>query len=706
MNTTSLNWRWPRKAQWLITSAILLLQNFLLFSQIFAEATSSVHIVYLGDKIYHNPETTKMHHFKMLSSLLGSKEAARSSMLYSYKHGFSGFAARLTKSQAEEIEKFPEVVSVIPNRVHKLQTTRSWDFIGIRHSSSKSSFTERNLGEGTIIGVIDTGIWPESESFNDEAMGQIPSKWKGVCEEGEQFNSSNCNKKIIGSRSFIKGLTAHTINILLGNDTNEYLSVRDYVGHGTHTASTAAGYFVKNASYSGLAYGLARGGAPLAHIAIYKACWGPPVEGCSSADLLKAFDKAIHDGVDVLSVSIGKTIPVLSYVDQHDATAIGSFHATAKGITVVCSAGNAGPISQTIVNTAPWIVTVAATTIDRTFQAGITLGNNHTLWGQSIDTGKRNLGFVGLAYSERVALDPTNELAKDCQYGTLNATMVAGKIVLCFSLSKQQNIVAASVAVKEAGGVGLIYAQFHEDGLDQCGVFPCIKPDIAAPGVDILAASPPKGTTKNSGIAALIKSKHPTWSPAAIRSALVTTASQTGTDGSVISEDGSTKKAADPFDIGGGHVNPNKALDPGLIYNITTKDYIHFLCSMGYSNESISKLTKSTIKCKKEKDQGLNLNLPSISVPNLKKSAKVMRTVTNVGNITSVYKAKVKAPHGIRVRVEPQILSFNSASRVLSFNVSFLPTKKLQGDYKFGSLTWTDGKHFVRTPIAVRTIQS
>ena len=153
-------------------------------------------------------------------------------------------------------------------------------------------------------------------------------------------------------------------------------------------------------------------------------------------------------------------------------------------------------------------------------------------------------------------------------------------------------------------------------------------------------------------------------------------------------------------------MNPNKAMDPGLIYNITTEDYIQFLCSMGYSSASISKLTKTTTSCKKEKHQGLNLNLPSISVPNLKRAAKVMRTVTNVGNITAVYKALVKAPYGIKVRVEPQILSFNSDTPVLSFNVCFLSTQKLHhGDYKFGSLTWTDGKHFVRTPIVVRAIK-
>ncbi|XP_072092971.1 subtilisin-like protease SBT3.6 isoform X2 [Arachis hypogaea] len=139
-----------------------------------------VHIVYMGDKIYDNPDTTKKVRHKILSSLLGSN-----------KHGFSGFAARLTKSQAEEVAKFSGVIFVIPNRIHKLHTTRSWNFLGIHHSSSNTVSNEINLGEGTIIDVFDTGIWPESLSFNDEAMGKIPSRWKGVCEVEEQFSSKN-----------------------------------------------------------------------------------------------------------------------------------------------------------------------------------------------------------------------------------------------------------------------------------------------------------------------------------------------------------------------------------------------------------------------------------------------------------------------------------------------------------------------------------
>lgn len=163
-------------------------------------------------------------------------------------------------------------------------------------------------------------------------------------------------------------------------DSMEFLSPRDGMGHGTHTASIAAGNFVEKASYKGLATGLARGGAPLAHLAIYKACWAIDTEGCTDADLLKAFDKAIHDGVDILSVSIGSDIPLFSYVDKRNSIAIGSFHATAKGIPVVCSAGNTGPMSQTVENTAPWLITVAATTIDRAFPIAITLGNQQTLW--------------------------------------------------------------------------------------------------------------------------------------------------------------------------------------------------------------------------------------------------------------------------------------------------------------------------------------
>ncbi|GLT64652.1 hypothetical protein SLA2020_371310 [Shorea laevis] len=764
------------KVNLFVILAAISLQYYLQLSALFVEATeNNVHIVYMGEKKYEDPARIKMIHHEMLSSLLGSKEAAKGSILYSYKHGFSGFAARLTESQADEIAAFPGVVKVIPNRIHKLHTTRSWEFIGLHPHSSKNLLTESNLGEGTIIGVIDSGIWPESESFNDRCMGPIPSRWKGTCQEGQLFNSSNCNKKVIGARWFIKGMEDQIKRSLNTTNMEEYLSPRDKAGHGTHTASTAAGYFVEKANYEGLATGLARGGAPLAHLAIYKACWAIDEGGCTDADLLKAFDKAIYDGVDVLSVSIGSSIPLFSYVDQRNSIAIGSFHATAKGITVVCSAGNDGPTSGAIENTAPWIINVAATTIDRAFPTAIILGNNRTLWGQSIDTGRHIHGFIGLTYSERIAISSNDVSSQDCQRGSLNKTLAAGKIILCFATSDAQDIFSAAISVIEADGVGLIFAQYHSDGLSSCKLIPCIKvdyevgteilsyirkarspiaklsfpktltgkrvsprvadfsargpsstspavlkPDVAAPGVDILAAFPPVDKAQSSGyrllsgtsmacphvsaIVALIKSVHKKWSPAAIKSALVTTASQTGSDGASIVEEGSTRKAADPFDIGGGQVNPNKVADPGLIYDISTEDYIKFFCFMGYSRTSITHLTKTTINCTRNSHLLLNLNLPSISIPNLKKRVTVTRTVTNVGHVDAVYKAVVQAPHGINMKVEPRILIFNITTQVLPFKVTFSTTQKVYGDYKFGSLVWTDGEHIVRSPIAVRAI--
>lgn len=182
------------------------------------------------------------------------------------------------------------------------------------------------------------------------------------------------DRKIIGARWYIKGYEAE-FGKLNTSDGVEYLSPRDASGHGTHTSSTAAGVQVENASFKGLAKGIARGGAPSAWLAIYKICWS--TGGCSSADLLAAFDDAIFDGVDLLSASLGSYPPLPTYVD--DVLAIGSFHAVAKGISVVCSGGNSGPYSQTVINTAPWLITVAASTIDREFPSTIIMGNNQTI---------------------------------------------------------------------------------------------------------------------------------------------------------------------------------------------------------------------------------------------------------------------------------------------------------------------------------------
>ncbi|ERN01830.1 hypothetical protein AMTR_s00089p00068070 [Amborella trichopoda] len=206
-------------------------------------------------------------------------------------------------------------------------------------------------------------------------MGPIPHRWKGICQPGQHFNSSNCNRKLIGAHWSVKGLEAE-LGAPLPTVLGEILSTRDSVDHGTHTASTAVSSPATSAMLRGLVVGVARGGAPLARLAVYKIAW---LGGAlSAADMLKAFDYAIPDGV---SLALGSEPPLYSYVDEGpDGIMIGAFHAVARGITVVCSAGNTGPQPQTVEDIAPWILTVAASTMDRTFPTAITLGNNHTFW--------------------------------------------------------------------------------------------------------------------------------------------------------------------------------------------------------------------------------------------------------------------------------------------------------------------------------------
>ncbi|XP_072955558.1 subtilisin-like protease SBT3.9 [Typha angustifolia] len=719
------------------TSVVLLLSFLCLHcfqsSLLRVDASSKLYIVYLGEKKHQDPNVVTASHHDMLTSLLGSKEEALSSIVYSYKHGFSGFAAMLTESQAAKLAVLPDVVSIKPNRYYKAHTTRSWDFLGLSNSQPGGLLEKAKYGEGVIVGVVDSGIWPESKSFDDSGYDAIPPRWKGVCQTGDAFDANNCSKKIIGARWYTGGVAPEDLK-------GEFFSPRDFAGHGTHTASTAAGGLVSNVSFHGLGAGEARGGAPHARLAIYKACWGIGIS-CGGAALMAAVDDAIHDGVDILSLSL-----TVFYEMP------GTLHAVANGITVVFSAGNDGPAPQTVSNAVPWVITVAASTIDRTFPTVITLGNSRRLVGQSIYRPlELNNSFTELVYGS------------SCDANSLNNTDVVGKIVLCYALLEVSLPNAVSNVVN-AGGVGLIFAQYTVNLLENVNPFngiPCVlvdfeiarniftylettsnplvkvspttnvvgnevlspkvaafssrgpsaafpgvlKPDIAAPGVSILAATGNgyqfnSGTSMAcphvSGVAALLKSLHPDWSPAAIKSAIVTTASVVDAYDLAIEAEGTPRKLADPFDFGGGHIDPNRAADPGLVYDIDPKDYIKFFnCNLEQSD-----------RCDSAEGSLYYLNLPSVAIPNLKDAAvSVSRTVTNVGPENAKYKAVVEPPPGVKMTVEPPFLTFNAHNKVETFNLTFVSTRRIQGDYTFGSLTWSDDEnHSVRIPIAIRTV--
>lgn len=211
-----------------------------------------------------------------------------------------------------------------------------------------------------------------------------------------------------------------------------------------------------------------------------------------------------------------------------------------------------------------------------------------------------------------------------------------------------------------------------------------------------------------SGLAALLRAAHPEWSPAAIKSALVTTADTTDHRGKPIMDG---DKPADVFAMGAGHVNPEKAIDPGLIYDIQTEDYITHLCSLGYTTSEIISITHKNVSCREilRENKGFSLNYPSISItfrPGMTRKI-ITRKVTNVGAPDSIYRVKVVAPEGVKVKVKPQHLRFKHANQTLKYAVWFTSRQKIgrqMRSFAEGQLTWMNtrnGVQRVRSPISV-----
>ncbi|CAN7013792.1 unnamed protein product [Brassica rapa subsp. trilocularis] len=715
---------------------------------------SPVYIIYLGATKHADPKLVAQSHLEILKSVLGSEEAAKNSMIYNYQYGFSGFAAKLKPAEAHKLKNHPEVITLVINRKLLMQTTRTWDYLGLfsTPASSKGLLQGSNMGSGAIIGVIDSaGIWSESGVFDDNGYGPTPKQWKGQCVSGDQFKAEDCNKKLIGAKYYMDGLNADLATSI--NSSTEHISPRDHNGHGTQVSSTVAGSFLSNLAFPGLSAGsIMRGAAPKAHIAMYKACWDVQGGMCSVADVWKAFDEAINDGVDVLSVSIGGLFRDL---DVEVDIAIPALHAVNKGITVVSPAGNGGPRGTTVINISPWIITVAATTLDRSLSAFITLDNNQTFMGQSMYTGPE-LGFTDVMFSADMS----------------SVATVKGKVVMYF---EKERPMPGPEILQRNGAVGVIYVRTPSSRLECPANFPCIyieidigskiyfhmettsspkvkispfkavigesvasivggsssrgpssfspailKPDIAAPGLNLLTPRIPtdedtsefaySGTSMATpviaGIVALLKISHPTWSPAAIKSAIVTTARSTDPYGEPLTAEGTTPKIADAFDYGGGLVDMEKATDPGLVYDMDMNDYVHYLCSAAlYTDKRVSALTGNvTTKCPSSSSSILDINVPSITIPDLKGNVKVItRTVTNVGPVDSVYKPVIKAPLGFDVKVSPEELVFNKGTSKAAFTVSVSSgSYKANTGFFFGSLTWSDGLHNVTIPVSVR----
>ncbi|CAN0908688.1 Subtilisin-like protease 3 [Linum grandiflorum] len=624
------------------------------------------------------------------------------------------------------------------DKTYSLHTTRTPEFLGLQQNKGLWNPWKNGGGKGVIVGVLDSGIAPNHPSFKDSNhMPPPPKKWKGKCE----LKGAKCNNKLIGARDLI----SHN------SDATDGESVTDEEGHGTHTASTAAGSAVSGANAMGQGLGTAVGMAPMAHLAIYKVCSS---QGCPDSAILAAIDAAVSDGVDVLSLSLGgDSAPFFD-----DGIAIGAFGAIKKGVFVSCAAGNNGPATGTLSNEAPWILTVGASTVDRQMISTVLLGNKKEFDGQTLfqpkdfDSGK----MLPLVY----AGSGDNSSAVFCAPGSLGKLDVKGKIVVCeigievknnggaamilinnvaygFTTLADAHVLPASHVSYEAGNSIKAYinstkspvakiafkgtvirkqnapqvASFSSRGPSQSspGI---MKPDIVGPGVSTLAAWPtPLEDTKNnnngselatfnmisgtsmacphlSGIAALLRSAHPDWSPAAVKSAMMTTAHVTQTGGQPISD----------FDMGSGHVNPTGASNPGLVYDIQPEDYVAYLCGLGYNNAQVSTIVQDKVECSSDKSiSEAELNYPTFVVQLSSQPLTYTRTVTNVGKANSVYEVEYTTDEAVSIEVKPARIAFSRLNEKANYSVTFTAKKGTSARFVQGKLFWVADGYSVRS---------
>jgi subtilisin family serine protease len=551
-------------------------------------------------------------------------------------------------------------------------------------------------------------------------------------------------------------------------------------GHGDHTASTAAGNSNVPVTINGTVIGNASGMAPRARVSAYKVCWtktDPAAtdgtgtsNGCYNSDSVSAIDQAVADGVNVINYSISG-----SQTSVNDPVEQAFYRASLAGVFVAVSAGNSGP-GQAVAHISPWLTTVAASTHDRAYTGKATLGNGASYTGGS--TTITGLGSTPMVLAENAGMgggDASLCFSASPPAGQvlLDPAKVAGKLVVCTRGNNAR--VDKGQAVKNAGGVGMILANttaaqtidsdfqavptVEVNNIDGASVKAYVagaasptgsidvavmtskpapimagfssrgpnggdanvlKPDLTAPGVDIIAQVTPvqdqaqrdqiaagtlvpppawdsyQGTSMASphvaGVALLLKQANPTWGPGAIKSALMTSAYSTLDDGLAGAQNGLL-----PWSQGSGHIDPQKANDPGLVYNAGKNDWVKYQCKVNKA----AVLPASDCTTIGTLDETYNLNLPSITVSTVTGSTIVSRNVTNVGASSATYTAAVTPPPGFTAVVSPSSLTL-AAGETKSFTVTIATAGAAEGIWQFGQLVWNDGTHAVRAPIQAR----
>ena len=707
--------------------------------------------------------------------------------LHQYSVAFNGFAAQLSAAQAQQLMRSADVVSVVPSEVRQIETTRTTEFLGLTAPGGVYSMLDaqsRNVkGEGVIIGIVDSGIWPESPAFGEKigangrpvpyhqpgtsVYGPAPARWAGTCQAGEGFSAAMCSNKLIGARFYSADFAASGAI----RNALEYLSPRDGAGsgHGSHTASTAGGNDLVPilSTVNGVTTGLMSGVAPRARIAAYKVCWTATVAaqtGCYTGDMLAAIDAAVSDGVDVINFSISGTL--LNFLDPVE---VAFLNASNAGVFVSASAGNSGP-GNTVAHMSPWLITVGNSTHDRSQGGSITLGNGINYTGGSTNfIAAPNAGMVLSGNIPAAGQLPAS--ANNCLANSLDNAAAAGKIVVCaVGTNTQTARLAMSAEVARAGGVAAVLTgaataldphtlpalqvatangtairdYVTAQGVAATGALSLsinlpgvvapvmagsssrgpnlangniLKPDITGPGSSIIATNRPSlstadrnavaagtltppwtggslsGTSMSSphvaGSAALLRQLYPSWSPAAIKSALTTANTPVRlSSGSV-----------DPnrWGYGAGHLHPNGAAVPSLVYDAGMADYGRFLCGLGLSVPAGmgNCATLGSIK-------PWDLNLSSLTAAGVVVTRTLTRSVTNVGASTATFVSNTSLP-GWDVLVTPANLTLAPGARA-SFTTKLTRTSAPVGSWTFGSLGWSDGVRTVTSPLSAQAL--
>lgn len=650
-----------------------------------------------------------------------------------------GLSMLVPADQVGSLSTLKGVVAVYPDELRKTDTDNSPQFIGAPAVWNQLGGQESS-GEGVVIGVLDTGIWPEHPSFSDPDPSGKPyaplASWHGTaCDFGKPGSTLGdapftCNNKLVGAARFMA-----TYEAVIGLLPEEYRSARDDDGHGTHTSSTSGGNAGVQASIFGIPRGTISGIAPRARIAMYKVCGA---QGCFQSDSAAAVEQAIQDGVNVINFSIsGGNNP------YSDAVELAFLDAYAAGVFVAASAGNSGPGADTVNHRGPWVTTVAASTQNRAFVNTVNVtadgGASLTLSGVSLTGGIGPMPLVvagDAPYNDPLCLNSTADGAFAgkivvCKRGVagraekgynvqqrgavgmilynqaLNVTdletdnhfipashiqFTDGQALLDFNAS-HTNVQATLTQGVKAPAQGDVMASFSSRGGpgQSLGVS---KPDVTAPGVQILAGASAQhltpdqggvalgpegelfqaiaGTSMSSphvaGSAALLKALHLSWTPGQIKSALMTTASQ-----NVVKEDGVTP--ANAFDDGSGRIDLNYAGNAMLTFDETAADYAAL------------------------RDQLWNANYPSLYVPLLPGSITVSRTVHNEDNKMRSWTTDVAAPADVSVTLPKNFSIAKNGNLTLQITVS-APTVPL-GEVRFAMITFTSSKDTIHFPITI-----